>query len=159
MDILKANWTEFEQAEEGLCFYLLRSYGNFVKSFTRKKTFNFAKWLDCSWHVSCTVHWVLGDEYMYIYCERSGLYVHWDDVQHNLSDTAQRRVNKIRPTPGQDLLADRFVDDVGWANGNSGEIQSVQWIIRGLHIHHDRTFGELVPCPHDEKAGGCDAHY
>jgi len=65
----------------------------------------------------------------------------------------------MRPIPGKDLLADRFLDDVGRANGNSREMQSVERIIRGLHIHHDRTVGELVPCPLDEKAGGCDTHY
>jgi hypothetical protein len=65
----------------------------------------------------------------------------------------------MRPVPGKDLLADRFLDDVGWANGNSREMQSVQWIIRGLHIHHDRTVGELVPCPFDENAGGYNTHY
>jgi len=65
----------------------------------------------------------------------------------------------MRPIPGKDLLADRFLDDVGRANGNSREMQSVEWIIRSLHIHHDRTVGELVPCPLDENAGGCDTQY
>jgi hypothetical protein len=65
----------------------------------------------------------------------------------------------MRPIPGKDLLADRFLHDVGGANGNSREIQLVQWIIRGLHIYHDRTAGEFLPCPLDEKAGGCDTHY
>jgi hypothetical protein len=65
----------------------------------------------------------------------------------------------MRPIPGKDLLADRFLDDVGRANGNSREIQIVQWIIRGLHIHHGRTVGKLVPCPLDENAGGYDTHY
>jgi len=65
----------------------------------------------------------------------------------------------MRPVPGKDLLSDRFLDDDRGANGNSREMQSVQWIIRGLHIHHDRTVGEFVPCPLDENAGGYDTHY
>jgi hypothetical protein len=76
-----------------------------------------------------------------------------------LRDTVQRRATNVRPIPGKDILADRFLDDDGGANGNSREMQSVQWIVRGFHIHHDRTVGEIVPRPLDENTGGYGAHY